>query len=146
MVHADMSAYPKSPTEMTGGMMYFPRMLDKIRLHGRGELAEEYHANLGRPRTVDGACTNFLRVNYNVLRERVLKGGTDDEILEWCYQNGRRLNAGDMVVWNGFVSKLGWNDFATPLLEEAKQTCGITHRADIMTIPELIDLDEKRKI
>ena len=25
---------------MTGGMMYFPRMLDKIRLHGRGELGE----------------------------------------------------------------------------------------------------------
>ena len=125
--------------------MYFPRMLDKIRLHGRGELAEEYHANLGRPRTADGACTNFLRVNYNVLRERVLKGGTDDEILEWCYQNGRRLNAGDMVVWNAFLSKLGSNDFATPLLEEEKQKCGITHRADIMTIPELIDLEEKRK-
>jgi len=35
-----MSTYPKSPKEMTGGMMYFPRMLDKIRLHGRGELPE----------------------------------------------------------------------------------------------------------
>jgi len=23
---------------MTGGMIYFPRMLDKIRLHARGEL------------------------------------------------------------------------------------------------------------
>jgi len=33
-----MSTYPKSPKEMTGGMLYFPRMLDKIRLHGRGEL------------------------------------------------------------------------------------------------------------
>jgi hypothetical protein len=140
-----MKTYPKSPTEMTGGMMYFPRMLDKIRLHARGELPEDYHANLGKPRTADGACANFLRVNYNVLCQRVLKGGTDDEILEWCYQNGRRLNAGDLTVWNCFISKLGWNDFATPLLEEEKEKYGIAHRTDITTIPELIDLDEKRR-
>jgi gluconokinase len=140
-----MSTYPKSPTEMTGGMMYFPRMLDKIRLQARGELPEDYHTNLGRPRTADGACANFLRVNYNVLCQRVLKGGTDDEILEWCYQNGRRLNAGDMTVWNGFISKLGWNDFATPALDAEKEKCGIMHRTDINTIPELIDLDEKRR-
>jgi hypothetical protein len=140
-----MSEYPISPKEMTKGMMYFPRMLDKIRRHGRGELPEEYHANLGRPKTADGTCTNFLRINYGVLRERVLKGGTDEEILEWCFTNGRRLNEGDLVVWNGFASKLGWNDFATPLLEEAKQKHGITDRPDINTIPELIDYDEKRR-
>jgi Domain of unknown function (DUF5069) len=136
-----MSTYPKSPKEMTGGMMYFPRMLDKIRLHGRGELPAEYHANLGKQRAADGACTNFLRMNYNVLRERLLKGGTDEEILEWCYANGRRLNQGDLLVWNAFVSKLGWNDFATPQLEEGKQEFGATDRADIKTTPELIDFD-----
>ena len=106
-----MSTYPKSPKEMTKGMMYFPRMLDKIRLHERGELPEDYQANLGGPRTADAACTNFLRMNYGVLRQRVFKGGTDEEILEWCYSNGRRLNEGDLVVWNGFVSKVGWTDF-----------------------------------
>jgi gluconokinase len=80
-----------------------------------------------------------------VLTQRVLKGGTDDEILEWCFQNGRRLNEGDMTVWNGFVSKLGWNDFASPMLDEAKQEQGITDRSDINTITELIDFDEKRR-
>jgi hypothetical protein len=140
-----MSTYPKSPKEMTKGMMFFPRMLDKIRLHEKGELAEEYHENLGKPRTGDGACTNFLRINYGVLRQRVLKGGTDEEILDWCYTNGRRLNEGDLVVWNGFISKLGWNDFASSALEEAKQNCGATDRADINTIPDLIDFDEKRR-
>ena len=126
-------------------MLYFPRMLEKIRLHERGELAEDYHANLGRPRTADGACANFLRINYGVLRQRVLKGGTDEEILEWCYTNGRRMNEGDLVVWNGFISKLGWNDFASPSLEERKQECGIADRADINTITELIEFDEKRR-
>ena len=140
-----MSTYPKSPKEMTGGMMYFPRMLDKIRLHAQGELAEDYHANLGKPRTADGACSNFLRVNYGDLRERVLAGGSDEEILEWCYEKGRRLNEGDLVVWNGFVSKLGWNDFVTSRLEEQKQKSGITHRTDIVTVGELIDLEEGRR-
>ncbi len=130
---------------MTGGMMYFPRMLDKIRLHARGELDEDYHANLGKAKAADGACTNFLRVKYDDLCKRVQQGGTDEEILEWCYEKGRRLNEGDLMVWNCFTSKLGWNDFATPLLEEQKKKYGVADRADIQTIPDLMDYDEKRK-
>ncbi len=139
-----MNTYPKSPKETTAGLMYFPRMLDKIRRHARGELGEQYHANLGKPRTADGACTNFLRVTYADLCKRVLEGGADEEILEWCYQNGRRLNEGDIRVWNGFISKLGWRDFATPRLESAKQELGVGERDDIETIPDLIDFEEKR--
>jgi Domain of unknown function (DUF5069) len=54
-----MSTYPKSPRETTRGMMYFPRMLDKIRLHARGELDEDYDENLGHPKAADGLCCNF---------------------------------------------------------------------------------------
>jgi hypothetical protein len=140
-----MTTYPKSPKEMTNGMMYFPRMLDKIRLHARVELHEDYHKNLGAPRAADGVCCNFLRTHYRDLRDRVLQGGTDEEILEWCFENGRRLNEGDFLVWNGFVSKLGWRDFATPTLERAKKRVGISDRDDIATIPDFIDFDETRK-
>ncbi len=125
--------------------MYFPRMLDKIRLHARGELHEDYHRNLGKADRADGACCNFLRINYADLRERVLQGGTDEEILEWCFQKGRQLNEGDLIVWNGFASKLGWRDFASPMVEEAKQKMSIADRADIVTIPDMIDFDEGRK-
>ena len=140
-----MTTYPKSPKEMICGMIYFPRMLDKIRLHARGELHEDYHENLGAQRAADGACYNFLRVNYADLRDRVVQGGSDEEILEWCFEKGRRLNEGDLVVWNGFASKLGWRDFATPMLERVKKEHGISERDDIVTIPDLIDLDEERK-
>ena len=92
-IYLCMTTYPKSPKEMTSGMIYFPRMLDKIRLHARGELHEDYHKNLGALRAVDGACCNFLRVHYRDLRERVMQGGTDEEILEWCFEKGRRLNS-----------------------------------------------------
>ena len=141
---ACMSTYPKSPKEMTSGMMYFPRMLDKIRLHARGELGEDYHVNLGHRKAADGACVNFLRVSYPDLRDRVLVGGSDEEILEWCFEKGRRLNEGDLIVWNGFLSKFGWRDFATPTLERIKKKGGIEHCGDIVTIPDLIDFDEGR--
>jgi hypothetical protein len=140
-----MSTYPKSPKEKAGGIVYFPRMLDKIRLHAKGELSEEYHKNMGIPRSADGMCLNFLRVNYDELRERVLQGGSDEEILEWCYEKGRRLNAGDLLVWNEFMTKFGWNDFRMNLLNEMKQKLGIADRDDIQTIPDLMDFEEKRK-
>jgi gluconokinase len=139
-----MSTYPKSPKETVGGMMYFPRMLDKIRRNARGELSADYHENFGKQQAADGMCCNFLRVDHASLIERVRAGGADDEILEWCYSTGRRLNSGDLTVWNAFIAKLGWNDFATPFLERAKQQHGIADRSDMLTIPDLIDFDEGR--
>src|SRR5690242_6121676 len=139
-----MTTYPKSPKETTRGMMYFPRMLDKIRMYSQGELHEDYHENLGKAKAADGTCCNFLRVDYADLRERVLQGGTDEEILEWCFEKGRRLNEGDLFVWNGFASKLGWRDSITPRLEQRKKEAGIAHRDDIVTIPDFIDFDEGR--
>ena len=129
---------------MTKGMMYFPRMLDKIRLHARGGLHEDYLKNFGAPRTLDSACCNFLRVHHRDLRERVKQGGADEEIFEWCFENGRRLNEGDLFVWNGFASKLGWRDSSSSVLEERKEKYGIGDRTDILTIPDLIDFDEGR--
>jgi uncharacterized protein DUF5069 len=136
--------FPKSPRDTVGGMMYFGRMLDKIRLHAKGELPAEYHNNMGVPRSADGVCLNFLRINYDDLKKRVAEGGTDEEILEWCYQKGRRLNQGDLVVWNNFMNKFGWNDFATPVLVEQKEKTGIANRDDIETIGQFIDWEEGR--
>ncbi len=128
-----MTIYPKSCKEMTRGMMYFPRMLDKIRLHLRGELHEDYRENFGALKAADGVCCNFLRVHHRDLIERVTQGGTDEEILEWCFEKGRRLNDGDLFVWN-----------VTPRLEQRKKEMGIADRNDIQCIPDLIDFDEGR--
>jgi Domain of unknown function (DUF5069) len=81
-------------------------MLDKIRLHARGDLPEPYYNNLGRE--FDGHCLTFLHIEYAALRERVLAGGSDEEILEWCFTNGRRPNTGEIDIFNGFMQKAGW--------------------------------------
>src|SRR5438034_8181733 len=101
-----MSTYPESPKEMTNGMMYFPRMLDKIRLHARGELHEDYHANLGAARGADGTCCNFLRVHYRDLRDRVPQGGTNQDIREWSIEKGRHLTQGVRVSRKRCATKL----------------------------------------
>jgi gluconokinase len=139
-----MTTYPKSPKEMVAGMMWFPRMLDKIRLHSRGDLHSDYHPNLGRAAAMDGRCLNLLRVKFEDLRKRVEQGGTDEEILEWCYQTGRRPNKGDLEIWNGFVLKFGWKDQASPFLEKRKTEFGLVNRPDIETFVQLIEFDEGR--
>ena len=49
----------RSPREKVGGIYHFGRMLDKIRLHLRGELPEEYRPNFGWAVGLDGFCCGF---------------------------------------------------------------------------------------
>lgn len=123
-------------------MFYFARMLEKIRLHARGELREDFHGNIGRG--ADGLCCNFLRVEHEGLKERTLAGGSNEEILEWCFANGRRLNDRDIVVWNGFVSKLGWKDRVSERLANLKKEGGLEGRTDIETMFQYFEVDEGR--
>ena len=138
-----MSQKPISAYDQAGGMAYFPRMVSKIRLHASETLSPDYHANLGRG--ADAFCLGFLRVDYDALRQRVLQGGTDEEILEWCFAIGRRLSKDDLLVWNGFILKLGWNDLASGRLRENKAKSNLAHRDDIQTMPDFFDVDEGRK-
>lgn len=138
-----MTATPKSAYEKTGGVTYFPRMLDKIRLFAAGQLRPDFHANLGKG--ADKWCSGFLKVDYPQLRDRVLAGGSDEEILEWCFEQGRRLDETDLFIWNSFVAKLGWNDVATPFLQRFKKQSGLGDRDDILTMVEYFEVDEGRK-
>ena len=88
--------YPRSAYDRTKGLVYFARMLDKIRLQAKGELREDYFENLGGG--FDGRCCRLLGISYDVLKERVLAGGTDEEVLDWIYNptrsSDRRATAG----------------------------------------------------
>ena len=125
-------------------MMWFPRMLDKIRLQALGDLHPDYHPNLGRAVAMDGRCLNFLRIKFEDLKNRVAQGGTDEEILEWCIQNGRRPNDEEIEVWNGFILKRGWRDKGSAELAETKKREGLGDRDDIQTFVDYHDVDEGR--
>lgn len=134
--------YPRSPKDTVGGIVYFGRMIDKIRLMASGELHPELHANLGKG--FDERITDFLGVGYEAVALRVREGGGDDEILEWCFQQGVRPTEEQIEVWNGFMVKRGWRDVLSETLVRRKKESGFTDRDDIQTMFEYIDADEGR--
>ena len=123
----------RSSYEKVGGIVYFGRMLDKIRLHAAGRLPEGYNLGTKVWTWFDARCTRFLAVNYEALAERVLAGGTDEEILAWCFEHGRRPSEEEIEIWNEFMTKRGWHDSSSAALAEAKRLRGFAHRDDIQT-------------
>lgn len=138
-----MKTVPKSAYEETLGMIYFARMLDKIRLHEAKRLGEDFCENLGAG--MDKRCANFLQVDYQDIAARTLRGGDDVEILRWCYEAGRKLDESDLFVWNEFLRKLGWNDGTSETLARRKRESGLEGRDEIQTMVEYFDYDEGRK-
>ena len=130
----------------TRGLVYFARMLDKIRLKARGELPPGYFTGPEPDATVfDARCTRFLGVNYDDLVDRTLKGGSDEEILEWCFEKGRRPGEEEIEIWNSFILKRGWRDAGSADLAATKKEMGWADRADIQTWVDLHDADEGRR-
>jgi len=132
----------RSPSEKVGGLFYFGRMLDKIRQYAKDELQSDYHANLGKG--FDEKCVKFLRVDYDQLVERVKEGGSDEDILDWCFTGGRKPSEDDVYVWNEFMRKRGWNDEVSEIVERRKAEAGMSDRSDIQTSFQFIDADEGR--
>ncbi len=132
----------RSPASKVGGIVYFGRMLDKIRQHQKGQLSADYEANLGRG--FDSSCCTFLRVDYNPLAARVKEGGSDDEILQWCFSAGHRPSEDEIYVWNEFMRKRGWNDELSEILKRRKKEAGMAGRSEIQTMFTFIDADEGR--
>ena len=137
---------PRSAYDRTGGIVYFARMLNKIRLHAAGTLRSDFHSNLGSG--FDGRCCRFLGIDYAALRSRVLEGGTDDEILSWSFARGKRPTDEQVLIWNKFMLKRGWRDEedgSTQELEKYKAASGFAQRTDILTFFDYYEVDEGRK-
>jgi len=124
------------------GLVYFGRMVDKLRLELAGKLPKDYHENMGKG--FDASCCEFLGVPYDKLRERVRKGGSDRELLDWCQSHGKKRDAGDRTVWNSYLSKRGWRDDLADRLVFRKKEAGWDGRAEIQTFFDYIDADEGR--
>ncbi len=138
-----MKQTPITAFDATSGMLYFARMLDKVRKHAQDELREDFLENLGGG--LDGRCADYLRVPYPDIVKRTLEGGSPEEILAWCFEQGRALDENDLLIWNHFVSKLGWNDQVTEMLEQRKAESGLIDHHEIETMLDYFEYDEGRK-
>jgi gluconokinase len=135
----------RSPHAKVGRIVVFGRMLDKIRLHDRGALPADYKESLGdtRSTTFDGRCCRFVGVRYDELRSRTLEGGCDEEILSWAQARGATRSDEECIVWNRFITKFGWRDDRSELLQKRFSEYRIPEGL-VETMCELFDVDEGR--
>lgn len=133
----------RSPYTQTGRIVYFARMLDKVRLHAAGKLpVEEYVANLGQG--FDARCCSFLRVNYDELKVRALGSSwADDELLAWAEERGGRRTDEECEVWSGFMMKRGFRDSTAEVLARRIRESKLEGKP-ILTMFDYIDFDEGR--
>jgi hypothetical protein len=144
-------AYPtiipglRSPSAQVKGLVYFGRMLDKIRLAAAGKLPPEWQALRGpaMKTSFDGRCCRFLGIEYADLEAETLKGGSDEALLEWAFAHGRRPTDDEIEIWNAFMCKRGWRDGVTQRLNERLAELGLPP-GTVQTMFEFIDLDEGR--
>ncbi len=135
--------FPCSPYLPTRGLVYFARMIDKIRLHAAGRLPEIYQKHLGTD--FDGRCLRFLGIDYAALREAALKGGSNEQLLDWCFAHGRKPTDEEIETWSGFMAKRGWRDEAYDRIVFRLKEAGLQHRAaEAVTMFDFIDIDEGR--
>ena len=135
----------RSPYGTVGGIFYFGRMIDKIRLNAAGTLPLEYQPQLGivNSRSFDGRCCRFLRIDYVAFAVQALQGETDEALFEWSCKVGRKPSDKDIEIWNAFMQKRGWRDESSGRLREQTLDAGITDRV-VSTFFDFFDADEGR--
>jgi gluconokinase len=133
----------RSPYIRVGRLVYFGRMLDKIRLQAAGRLPlEDYGANLGKG--FDARCCSFLGVNYEELKARMLAGNlTDEQALTWCHEKGGARTDEQCEVWSGFMMKRGWRDEGRKVLERRIGESKLEGKP-VETMFDYLDFDEGR--
>ena len=134
--------YPCSPSVELDGIPYFPRMCEKIRLHSEEKLSPDLHANLGIG--MDLWTCQFLGVEYDALRKKILSGATDTEALDWARETGVTRPDYEKTWWIAFMKTVGFRDRLSEKLEERKAESGLADRDDILTMFDYIDADEGR--
>jgi len=133
----------RSAYDIVGGIVYFGRMIDKIRLHAAGMLPSEYQPFLGstNPDSFDGRCCRFLKIDYVAIVAQALQGGSDESLFQWACLNGRKPSDKDAEIWNAFMQKRGWRDASSGRVRERAQEAGLTDRV-VSTFFDFFDADE----
>lgn len=142
----------RSPYVRVGRLVYFGRMLDKIRLHARGALPADYVENLGdtKPTVFDARICRFLRVPYAELRDQALANpsASDADLLVWA--DARAGAAGhaprtdeECEIFCAFLMMRGWRDSGAAILAQRIAESKLEGQP-VETMFDYLDADEGR--
>lgn len=142
-----MTRYPRSPKALLGGVAHLRRFIDKIRLRHAGQLQDYNYMTVG----FDKYLIDFLGIDAKAFEQRVLVGGTDDELLAWVKANGKQLTQVEVCLFSENLLKSEPKDEAARQrfrgrLEEIATKRGVSVSAlpAVSTWADAIELDEGR--
>ena len=142
-----MQKYPRSPKALLGGMAHLGRFIDKIRMRHAGKIQEYNYITVG----FDKYLVDFLQIDPKAFEQRVLAGGTDEELLNWVKANSRKPSDQEIAQWSQGLLASGPKDdaaqqrFQGRLQEVAmKRAVAVSSLPPVSTWADVIELDEGR--
>ncbi|HJT22490.1 MAG TPA: DUF5069 domain-containing protein [Nitrospira sp.] len=139
--------YPRSPKTMLGGIAHLGRFIDKIRLRHAGHIQDYNYITIG----FDKHLIDFLGIDAKAFEQRVLAGGSDEELLAWVAAHGKPVTTEEIVRWSEQLlastpkDDAGRQRFQGRLKEiAAKRAVTVTDLPPVSTWADVIELDEER--
>ena len=139
--------YPRSPKVLLGGIAHLGRFIDKVRLRNAGKIQDYNYITVW----FDKYLVEFLQIDPKSFEQRVLGGGTDEELLAWVRAHGRQLSELETRQWSQDLLARGPNDdaarqrFQGRLQEIAtKRGVPVSTLPPVSTWADVIELDEGR--
>lgn len=141
------SPYPRSPKEVLAGLCHMGRLIDKIRLRHAGHLQDYNYLTTG----FDKYLLDHLELKGEEFEQRVLRGGSDEEISAWVQENAKTLTEEEKAQWNTMVRDgEPKNDMAQGRFDALIAGIAKKRGVSIEQLPKItkwvdaIDLDEER--
>jgi Domain of unknown function (DUF5069) len=139
--------YPRSPKALLGGIAHLRRFIDKIRLRNEGKIQDYNYITVG----FDKYLVDFLQIDPKAFEQRVLAGGTDEELLAWVKANSRNPSGQEIAQWSQRLLTSGPKDdaarerFQSRLQDIAtKRGVPVASLPPVSTWADVIELDEGR--
>ena len=139
--------YPRSPKALLGGIAHLGRFIDKIRLRHAGKIQDYNYITVG----FDKHLVEFLQIDPKTFEQRVLAGGTDEELLGWVKANSRKPSDQEIAQWSqGLLSSGPKDDAARQRFQGRLQDIAAKRGVSVSALPpahtwaDVIEIDEER--
>lgn len=139
--------YPRSPKALLGGIAHLGRFIDKIKLRNARQIQDYNYITVG----FDKYLVDFLAIDPKAFEEKVLAGGTDEQLLAWVVANSKPHSHEEIAQWSQGLLSSGPKDDGTRArfqgrLDEIAKKRGVpvSSLPPATTWADAIELDEGR--
>ena len=139
--------YPRSPNALLGGIAHLGRFIDKIRLRNAGKIQDYNYITTG----FDKHLVEFLQIDPKTFEQRVLAGGTDEDLLAWIVANGKKVTEAEVRLFTrNLLRAKPEDDGARQRFQGRLQDIAMKRGVLVSSLPpvhtwaDVIELDEER--